>query len=160
MEHAGPPLGCQPGPARRGIHDLVADREVPQHTALVVQLERGAEAPRPDVPDVMHQGGGDQQVGVEARVPLTQRLGERRHPDRLLQESAPLRVMSGSSARGAVRQPSPSARSFSTPRVNARSVKSAISGEVLCEASQLLRLTMASGEDLLRVCLLPSGGEP
>ena len=93
VDEREPPGVVQAGPPRRPGHDVRADRHMADQAPLVGGLEGRGQAKGPRVTDVVHERPGQEQVGIEARVPLGERLGERGDADRVLDQATEVGVV-------------------------------------------------------------------
>ena len=90
-------------PAAGGADDLGADREMPERSALLAQLDLGAIGELPHLADVVHDRGGHQEVRVEPGMQLAELADQRRDRHRVLDQPAEVSVVAGAGARSAAK---------------------------------------------------------
>ena len=116
VQQREPALLVERARARSRQHPL-ADHQVAEQPALLGQPDLGAVGELARAAEVVDDRGGQQQVGVQARVQLAELVGERRHRDRVLEQAAEVGVVAATRARRAAQRgaqpPSPSSASSS-----------------------------------------------
>ena len=94
----------EPALARRAIvaalgQDPLADHQVAEQAPLLGQADLGAVGELARAAEVVGDRGGQQQVGVQARMQLAELVRERRDGDRVLEQPAEVGVVAGARAR-------------------------------------------------------------
>ncbi len=80
-------------PAAVTLDHAETEVHVPQQASLVRRSKGRAATQLVNAPDVVEQGGSDQQVAAQARMELRRLAAERGHADRVLQQAAGVSVM-------------------------------------------------------------------
>ena len=98
MQERRPALG---GKALGGrADDLRPDREMAEKPPLLADLEVRSVGELADLADVVQQRGGHQQIRVQAGVELADVADQGPDRDRVLEQPAEIRVVTGAAARG------------------------------------------------------------
>src|SRR5579859_1970175 len=91
--------------ATRSLGDEpLADHQVPEQTPFIGQADLGTVGELARAPDVVNDGGGQEQVAVKAGVQLAELKGECGHRHRVLEQAAQIGMVAGAAA-GRAAQP-------------------------------------------------------
>src|SRR5262249_26041846 len=96
VKERGSPLRRQP--AGRRADDLRPEGEMSEQSPLLADLEVGSVAELTHLADVGQQGGGQQQIRVEAGMKLAAVADQRPDRNRVLEQPAEIRVMASPGA--------------------------------------------------------------
>src|SRR5450755_287762 len=137
--------------------DPLADLDVAEQASLVGEAELGAVGVLLGPAEVVDDGGGEEQVGVELGMQLAEVVGKRGDRDGVLEQAAEVGVMAGAGAG----RPAPGGpeRLIDEQRIEQCAVAAVedLGDEMLEEAVELVEVAVGGGQEVGRIGLAVGG---